>query len=247
MFALGLFENPFVDEDAAATTIGNEHAAALGARAQRRSVTWLKNPDRVPERPGRVYLFVTGRTEADRVQHQFEEAFHRVFPEAALASSPEEADLAIVWARPEIALFEDDQADRALSMDPQANGVDVERVQAICDATPTVLAVNMINPWLLAELEPGARTLVATFEVAPEQLFRALAGEEAGHGAHLPFAVPASADAIADSPRDVPGRYLGDEYAYVDADGGQIRLRFRSTVGPVVDRNTRKAAAWPRI
>lgn len=223
IFALGLFENPYVSEDRAAEVIGNPRVWAMGERAQRRSVTLLRHDDgHLPlqlDRPLKLYAFVTGRTQTDRVQRQVEEAVAAVWTGAELVSSPEEADLALVWARPEIALFEDDREGHALSMDPRDNGVDVDRVREIQHAAPTLLVVNATNPWLLEELEPHAAAVVVTFEIKPEHLLRSLAGEDGGPAGRLPFAFPVSAAAVADSPRDVPGKLLGDSYAYADREG----------------------------
>lgn len=223
IFALGLFENPYVDEDRAAEVIGNDEVWAMGERAQRRSVTLLRGDEAVLpldlQRPLKVHPYVTGRTQIERVQTQLEEAIGKVWPGASVVGTAEEADLAIVWARPEIALFEDDREGVALSVDPRANGVDVDRVRAIEEAVPTLLVVNATNPWLLAEIEPAAAAVAVTFEIKPEHLLRSLAGEDGGPAGRLPFAFPASVQVVADSPRDVPGKLLGEQYAYADRDG----------------------------
>lgn len=225
IFTLGLFENPYVCEDRAEEVIGNAEVWALGERAQRRSVTLLRHDDGILplqlDRPLKLHVLVTGRTQIEKVQTQLEEAVGTVWPDAQLVSSPEEADLAIVWARPEIALFEDDREGHALSMDPRDNGVSVDRVREIEVAVPTVLVVNATNPWLLGEIEPGAAAVAVSFEIKPEHLLRSLAGEDGGPAGRLPFAFPASAAAVADSPRDVPGALLGEGYAYEDRDGAR--------------------------
>lgn len=218
LFELGLFDNPYVDEDAAAEIIGAEEISALGAKAQRQSVTLLRTGEILPLRPNtKIYAYATGRTQIDSVQEKLAAAVEKFG--ATLVDAPEEADLAIVWARPEIALFEDDREGVALSVDPRDNGVDVERVVEIEKTVPTLLAVNMTNPWLLAELEPEAAAVVATFEITPENLLRSLAGEDGGPQGTLPLTVPRSAQAIADSPRDVPGKFCGEDYVYLDRDG----------------------------
>ena len=218
LFELGLFDNPYVDEDAAAEIIGAEEISALGAKAQRQSVTLLRTGEILPLRPNtKIYAYATGRTQIDSVQEKLAAAVEKFG--ATLVDAPEEADLAIVWARPEIALFEDDREGVALSVDPRDNGVDVERVVEIEKTVPTLLAVNMTNPWLLAEIEPGAAAVVATFEITPENLLRSLAGEDGGPQGTLPLTVPRSAQAIADSPRDVPGKFCGEDYVYLDRDG----------------------------
>lgn len=230
IFALGLFENPYVDEERAAEIIGAPEVSAMGENAQIHSVTLLRNDRGVlpldPSRSVKVYPFVTGRTKIEQVQAKFETALAQVWPDATVVSSPEDADLAIVWARPEIALFEDDRDGVSLSVDPRDNGVDVDRVRQIEDAAPTLLLVNMTNPWLLTELEPGAAAVAATFEIQPENLLRSLSGQEGGPQGALPFAVPASAQVIEDSPRDVPGKLLGEDYAHEDASGRRYTYGF---------------------
>ena len=221
-FALGLFENPYVDEKAASAVIGAEEVAALGEKAQRQSVTLLRSSELLPLNPARevkLYAYVTGRTRTEDVQVKLEEAVTRTWPGAHLVGSPEEADLALVWARPEISLFEDDREGVALSVDPRANGVDVDRVREIEQTVPTLLVVNFTNPWLLGEIEPDAAAVVGSFEVHPDNLLRSLAGEDGGPAGRLPMSLPADAGAVENSPRDVPGKYCGDDYPYTDRDG----------------------------
>lgn len=222
IFALGLFENPYVDEDAAASVIGAEEVAALGEKAQRQSVTLLRSSELLPLDPARevkVHAYVTGRTRAADVQAELEEAITRTWPGAHLVGTPEEADLALVWARPEIALFEDDREGVALSVDPRANGVDVDRVRKIEQTVPTLLVVNFTNPWLLGEIEPDAAAVIGSFEIRPDHLIRSLAGEDGGPAGRLPMSLPADVEAIENSPRDVPGTYCGEDYPYRDRDG----------------------------
>ncbi|AGF71377.1 glycoside hydrolase family 3 protein [Corynebacterium halotolerans] len=223
MFSLGIFENPYVDVDDAETVIGGETVSELGGRTQRRSVTLLRgNAELLPLDLGsapRIHALVTGRTRSDQVQSRLEAAIAKVWPTATVVEHPEDADLALVWARPEIALFEDDREGVPLSIDPRDNGVDVDRIQHIEQTVPTILAVNLTNPWLLGEIEPAAEAVVATFEITPENLLASLAGQDGGPAGRLPMTLPASFKVVADSPRDVPGKFCGDAYPYLDREG----------------------------
>ncbi|SQG64235.1 beta-glucosidase [Corynebacterium renale] len=223
MFLLGLFENPYVDEDKAEDIIGNAPLWKRGEKAQRQSVTLLRNNEDIfpldLQAERKVYVWATGRTKIDEVQTKLEAAVTAIWPDATLVDSPEDADLALVWARPEIALFEDDKEGHPLSVDPRANGVDVDKVVEIEKTVPTILAVNITNPWILSEIEPDAAAVVATFEIQPHNLLKSLAGEDGGPQGKLPLTFPASEQAVADSPRDVPGKYLDESYAYQDRDG----------------------------
>ncbi|WIM67963.1 glycoside hydrolase family 3 N-terminal domain-containing protein [Corynebacterium breve] len=221
MFQLGLFDNPYVDEDIAEQIIGNDTVNALAQTAQRQSVTLLRNADLLPldlEAAKKVYVYTTGRTKIDEVDRKFKAAFADTTPNYQLVESPEEADFAVVWARPDIALFEDDRPGVSLSIEPRNNGVDVDRVIEIEKTVPTILVVNFTNPWLLTELEPEAAAVVGTYEISPANLLKSLAGEDGGPKGKLPMSVPASAETVAESPRDVPGKYL-ENYAYVDREG----------------------------
>lgn len=223
MFRLGLFDNPYVDVDEAEKIIGNAPLWEMGAKAQRHSVTLLRdNKDLLPltlDKEVKIYVWATGRTKIDEVQAKLEAGVKEVWAGATLVDTPEEADLALVWARPEIALFEDDREGVSLSVDPRANGVDVDRVIEVEKTVPTILVVNVTNPWILSEIEPNAAAVLATFEITPQNLVLSLAGKDGGPKGKLPITFPASAQAVADSPRDVPGKYLDEEYAHKDVAG----------------------------
>lgn len=224
MFALGLFENPFVEVDRAAEIIGGSDIAELGARAQRRSVTLLRDSqDLLPleryEGTRMVYLYVTGRTRDAEVQKQFEAAIQAFASSVSFVEKPEDADVALVWVRPEISHVEGDREDSRLSVDPRDNGVDVDQVMEIEKLVPTILIVNMTNPWLLGEIEPAAGAVVATYDITPENLLKSLAGWDGGPQGKLPLSVPFSQHVIETSPQGIPGKVLHEEdgnYAYLD-------------------------------
>lgn len=154
------------------------------------------------------------------MQEKLDQAVDKRFTRADL----DDADIAIVWARPEIELFEDDQEGVSLSINPEDCGVDLEEVKRIQKQVPTIVVVNFTNPWVLSGLEPGADSLVGSFEITPENLLDSLINGEAK--GHLPFAIPASMETVKASPRDVPGKYLGDDYAYVDSWGNRYAYGF---------------------
>ncbi|MCI6206428.1 MAG: glycoside hydrolase family 3 N-terminal domain-containing protein [Corynebacterium glucuronolyticum] len=221
IFSLGLFENPYVDPDEADKIVGNAETQALGEKKQRESVVILKKGEALPlDTSKKVYTFVTGRTSIGEVQEKLDQAVDKRFERVDLDS----ADIAIVWARPEIELFEDDQEGVSLSINPEDCGVDLEEVKKIQEQVPTIVVVNFTNPWILAGLEPGADSLVGSFEITPENLLDSLINGEAK--GHLPFAIPASMETVKASPRDVPGKYLGDDYAYVDSQGNRYAYGF---------------------
>lgn len=224
IFTLGLFENPYVDPVRAQAVADDADFTALGDATQRRSVTLLRNDVGVlPLQAGavsgqRVFVDVQARANGDYIAGLLREALAAAVPGVSFADSPQEADVALVWLRPSINLFADDKEGQPISVDPRANGVDVDRVREIEAAAPTVLIVNVTNPWLLTDVEPGAKAVVATYEISAPNLVAVLLGEAQPAG-RLPLTIPRSAQAVADSPRDVPGKDCGPDYAYVDATG----------------------------
>jgi beta-glucosidase len=231
MFALGLFENPYVDPDAAAAVAADADTRAEAEAAQRRSVTLLRNAstaDRgaplLPLAPDRrVYVEVFAREEAAALTQSLR---HALATHVTVVDDPSEADAAVVWVRPIISLFGgDDIADRPLSVTLADRGIDVERIRAIERAVPTALVVNFLNPWVISDVEPDAAAVVATYDVSPANLADVLAGADAP-GGRLPLTVPRSPEAVAGSPRDVPGMFCGPDYPYVDAAGSVYTVGF---------------------
>lgn len=99
-----------------------------------------------------------------------------------------------------------------------------------------ILSVNIILPWILANVEPLADALVAGYDTYYKAQLEMIAGKEQPTGV-LPITLPASEEVIAVdeegkcvSPNDVPGydkdKYMpeGLSYAYKDSDGNVYRL-----------------------
>ncbi len=132
-------------------------------------------------------------------------------PSVQVVDSLEQADVALVWLRPSVNQRpENDYADIALS---KLTGIDVEKVKQIEAAKPTVLVINMINPWVINEVEPGAAAVLATFDVKAEALLDVVRGRYNPAG-KLPITVPANQAAVDRNAPDVPGYAEAFDYAY---------------------------------
>jgi beta-glucosidase len=132
-------------------------------------------------------------------------------PSVQVVDSIDGADAALLWLRPVVYQRpEHDYADIALS---PLTGVDVARVKQIEAAKPTVLVINMINPWMIDEVEPGAAAVLATFDVKAEALLDVVRGRFNPTG-RLPFTIPADRAAVEKNAPDVPGYAESFEYAY---------------------------------
>ena len=132
-------------------------------------------------------------------------------PSVQVVDALEQADVALVWLRPSVNQRpENDYADIALS---KLTGIDVEKVKQIEAAKPTVLVINMINPWVINEVEPGAAAVLATFDIKAEALLDVVRGRFNPTG-KLPITIPANQAAVDRNAPDVPGYAESFDYAY---------------------------------
>ena len=131
-----------------------------------------------------------------------------------VVNSLDEADVAIAWLRPTVnQRDEHDYCDIVLS---KLTGIDVARVKQIEVAKPTVLIINMIAPWVINDVEPGAAAVLATFDVKAEAVLDVIRGRFNPVG-KLPFTIPADAAAVEKNASDIPGYAEAFDYTYKSA------------------------------
>lgn len=195
-FRLGLFDDPFVDEDAAVMVVGSAATRRAGLEAQSRSVTVLKNAvvDGVPALP----LEKGAKVYAEGVDPAVLAGF------AVPVASPSEADFAIVRIEapfePRDDLFLEDYFHQgSLELRPGL----VHRLRAIARTVPLVVDVAMDRPAILTPLVDALAGLTATFGVSDEALLAALTGATAPEG-RLPVELPRSMRAVRESAPDAP-------------------------------------------
>ena len=196
-FRLGLFDNPYVDEDAAAQTVGRKDFRDAGYAAQARSVTILQNgtSDRSPVLPlARGLRVYAENVSADAV--------------AALGvgvDRPEDADIALVRL---LAPF-DPRSDLFLESWFHQGSLDfppglVSRLARIAARCPLVVDVVLDRPAVLTPLLPLASALVGSYGTSDEAMVDALTGTIAPVG-RLPFDLPRSMEQVRQHAEDVPG------------------------------------------
>jgi beta-glucosidase len=152
----------------------------------------------------------------------------QAFSDAGLfvvAENIETADVALVWIKPQLSLMRDAKGlDLLLDLD-ESTGIDAARAQTVMASLPTIVVVSSTNPWVLANVEPNAAALLATFGVTERALAEVLAGVFRPTG-RLPFTFPASMDAVSAKPSDIPGWAADSSYAYADRTGAQYCFGF---------------------
>ncbi|MEV6347503.1 glycoside hydrolase family 3 N-terminal domain-containing protein [Actinoplanes sp. NPDC051851] len=186
-FALGLFENPYVDPSAVPDVVGNSEFSAAGVRAQQRAVTVLKNDGLLPlSRNSRIY----------------QEGFG-LFPGAV--DDPADADVAVIrlaapYEHRETGIdYEAGFHQGALSL-PQSR---IDELVTRFAKTPTVLVVHLDRAAVLPEVVAASAATLGEFGITDEALLAVLFGDAVPEG-RLPMELPSSMTSVGASHEDVP-------------------------------------------
>ena len=196
-FRLGLFDNPFVDEDVAALTVGRQDFRDAGYAAQARSVTVLANgsEDRAPVLPlGKGLRVYAENLSAEAVAVL-----------GVAAQRPEDADVAVVRLpapfEPRSDLFLESWFHQGSLDFPPGLVARLARIAALC---PLVVDVVLDRPAVVTPLVALADAVVGSYGTNDLALVDALTGVIPPEG-RLPFDLPRSMEQVRRHGEDVPG------------------------------------------
>ena len=190
-FRLGLFDDPYVDLDAAERVVGNAAFRAAGEQAQRRAITLLKNGDVLPVR-GTPKLYV-----------------ENIAPEVAamygqVVQSVEEADLAILRLAAPYEQRDGNFLERLFHAGDLAFKPDeLRRILSILAKVPTVVDIYLDRPAVIPEIAAQSAVLLANFGASDAALLDVIFGRCAPSG-KLPFELPSSVEAVQRQKSDLP-------------------------------------------
>jgi len=187
-FQLGLFDNPYVDEDAAVRVAGNPDAHAAGVRAQAQAQVILENHDTlIPLQAGRkVWLYgmdadaanahglqaVTTLAEAEVAIVRVESPFETLHPWHAVGSGQQEGRL-----------------------DFRDGDPGYEAVKHAAARVPTIVIADLFRPAVLTNIRERVQALVASFGSSDAAVLDVLTGQIEAKG-RLPFELPSSMHAV---------------------------------------------------
>lgn len=223
-FELGLFENPYVDEERAASFVGSAALQAKADIAMRKSIVLLRNENKsLPLKAGtkvylESYMQKRGGASPSTVYQPVQNNSGLIF-----VKTPEEADVIVLWLTPGArSLFEGDGSPIYLSL--SKNGVDINYVNSLSAKKPTVLVVNYTNPWVIDEVyNEGTKQrfagVLATFGTSQDALLDILTGKFKPTG-KMPFTTPISEDQAQKQLSDLPGYLEGKQYGLFWFDEG---------------------------
>ncbi|HZE08912.1 MAG TPA: glycoside hydrolase family 3 N-terminal domain-containing protein [Gemmatimonadaceae bacterium] len=188
-FALGLFENPYVDPAAAARVLGNAEFRNAGLAAQRRALVLLENDAKIlplSRRARRVY--VRGIDSAAIVSEGW-----------TVVTDPAQADLAIIrisapsqQLHPQFMMGQFFHEGSLAYSDSTPGFGEFMRVSA---KVPTIAVVYLDRPAVLTPIKEHARALIGSFGVSDQALLDVLTGRARPEG-KLPFDLPASMEEV---------------------------------------------------
>ena len=189
-FILGLFDDPYVEPEQAAATVGKAEFVAAGAEAQRRAYTLLTNNDQVlPLAKGRR-LYVEGI--AEEVASLYGE----------VVGNPADADVALLRLKapyePRPGGFEAMFHAGSLEFPVTERDHHAE----ICSIVPTIVDVYLDRPAVLPDLVRDAAALFASYGSSDEAFLDVVFGDAQPEGS-LPFDLPRSMTAVVASRSDV--------------------------------------------
>ena len=189
-FILGLVDDPYVEPEQAAATVGKAEFVAAGAEAQRRAYTLLTNNDQVlPLAKGRR-LYVEGI--AEEVASLYGE----------VVGNPADADVALLRLKapyePRPGGFEAMFHAGSLEFPVTERDHHAE----ICSIVPTIVDVYLDRPAVLPDLVRDAAALFASYGSSDEAFLDVVFGDAQPEGS-LPFDLPRSMTAVVASRSDV--------------------------------------------
>ena len=219
-FQLGLFENPYVDEDAAEKIVGSAKFQAKADLAFRKSIVLLRNETKM--------LPLTPIAIGEKTKIYFESYFQKrgvsssnVYQttenkyDVEFVKTPEEADVVLMWITPgSKSLFDSDGSPLYLSL--SKNAVDVDYINKLTSKKSTVLVINYSNPWVIDEIyndknKGNIKAVLATFGTTAEAVLDVVTGKFNPTG-KMPFTTPISEAAAQNQQSDVPGYLKGEAY-----------------------------------
>jgi beta-glucosidase len=193
-FELGLFDDPYVDEDAAPEIVGSAEFRSAGHRAQVASTTVLS--DSRPLLP----IGAGSRVFSPEIPAHALEAAGLV-----PAATAEESDVIVTRIAAPFEPRDGFALEAAFHAGTlEFESAEVARLEALAAAAPVVLVVHLERPAVLTPLLPHVAATVAVFGSSDAAVLEALTRPGAARGI-LPFDVPSTIASVVASRVDVPG------------------------------------------
>ena len=206
-FELGLFDDPYVDENKINDRVNTKKNIEAGLEAQRKSIVLLENNGALPLKKG-MKIFVDGLD--NNIAKDF----------GVLVKDPSDADVIIMYIH---TVFNGNQEsglnrvfDNFLSTlfpngDLNFNSEIHTRVENYSKDKELIVVVDLNRPAILEDIKKLSSSLIGTFGVSDRIMFEGIFGEFSPTG-KLPFEIPSSMESVLNQKEDMPDDSLNATY-----------------------------------
>ena len=208
-FDLGLFDDPFVDENNVEKKVNTLRNINAGLDAQRKSLVLLENNGVLPlKNESKIYL--------DGLDKNIGKRFGNV------VNDPSEADVIIMYIH---TVFNGNQEsglnrifDNFLSTlfpngDLRFNDEIKSKIDEYSKLKELIVVVDLNRPAILEHIKASSSGVIATFGVLDQVIFESIYGEFNPSG-KLPFEIPSSMEAVNNQKEDLPDDSLNPTYEF---------------------------------
>ena len=208
-FELGLFDNPYVDEDMIHKRVNTIENIKAGIEAQRRSIVLLENDGVLPLKQ-ETKIFVDGLDK--NIATEF----------GKLVGNIEDADIVIMYIHTVFNGNQESGLNRAFDNflstlfpngDLNFNDEILTKVRNYSAEKDLIVVVDLNRPAILASIKDNVSGLIGTFGVEDRVIFEGLYGEFNPSG-KLPFDIPSSMESVLNQKEDLPDDALNPTYRY---------------------------------
>ena len=208
-FELGLFDNPYVDEDMIHKKVNTIENIKAGIEAQRRSIVLLENDGVLPLKQ-ETKIFVDGLDK--NIATEF----------GKLVGNIEDADIVIMYIHTVFNGNQESGLNRAFDNflstlfpngDLNFNDEILSKVRNYSAEKDLIVVVDLNRPAILASIKDNVSGLIGTFGVEDRVIFEGLYGEFNPSG-KLPFDIPSSMESVLNQKEDLPDDALNPTYRY---------------------------------
>jgi beta-glucosidase len=193
-FRLGLFDQPYLDVDAAERIVGQPEFRKVGELAQRKSIVLLKNEKQalpLKSRQSRLKIYVEN-IKPEAIQ-----------PYGEIVDDVSKADVAILR-------LSTPYENRKGFMERFFHAGDLgfkepekRRILGILNQVPTIVDIYLERPAVIPEIAEKSAALLANFGANDEAVLDVIFGKFAPQG-KLPFELPSSMEAVRKQKEDLP-------------------------------------------
>jgi beta-glucosidase len=190
-FRLGLFDNPYVDVDAAEQIVGSVEFRKLGELAQRKSVVLLKNDRKTLPLKRGLKLYIEGVNLESVGQY------------GEVVGDPAKADIALLRLSAPYQKRKGLMESFFHAGDLDFKEPEKSRILKILNQVPAVVDIYLDRPAVIPEIAEKSAALLANFGANDDVLLDIVFGKFGPRG-KLPFELPSSMDAVRKQKEDVP-------------------------------------------